>query len=97
MKRQSAAERRVQIYSSLHPRRLFVFSDWGPEIGLVCDAIPSPDLTGLHSDFFVFPPNLLWTMSFTHEQPDLGPYFACRDWDALDQEESGQDTTDKSA
>ena len=28
------------------------------------------------SDFYVFPPNLAWTMAFTHEDGLLGPYFA---------------------
>jgi hypothetical protein len=28
------------------------------------------------SDWFVFPPNLAWTMAFTHEDGWLGPYFA---------------------
>jgi len=28
------------------------------------------------SDYYVFPPNLAWTMAFTHEDGWLGPYFA---------------------
>ncbi len=28
------------------------------------------------SDWLVFPPNLAWTMAFTHEDGWLGPYFA---------------------
>lgn len=28
------------------------------------------------SDYLVFPPNLAWTMAFTHEDGWLGPYFA---------------------
>lgn len=28
------------------------------------------------SDCYVFPPNLAWTMAFTHEAGWLGPYFA---------------------
>lgn len=28
------------------------------------------------SDFLVFPPNMAWTMAFTHEDGWLGPYFA---------------------
>ncbi|MGV2333388.1 MAG UNVERIFIED_CONTAM: DUF4275 family protein [Planctomycetaceae bacterium] len=27
-------------------------------------------------DYYVFPPNLAWTMAFTHEEGWLGPYFA---------------------
>jgi hypothetical protein len=29
------------------------------------------------ADYYVFPPNLAWTMAFTHEDGWLGPYFAC--------------------
>jgi hypothetical protein len=28
------------------------------------------------ADYFVFPPNMAWTMAFTHEEGWLGPYFA---------------------
>lgn len=27
-------------------------------------------------DFYVFPPNLAWTMAFTHEEGWIGPFFA---------------------
>lgn len=36
---------------------------------LVCDT----------SDWLVFPPNMAWTMAFTHEDGWLGPYFAKHD------------------
>lgn len=37
------------------------------------------------SDCLVFPPNLAWTMAFTHEDGWLGPYFATHpDGDRLD-------------
>jgi hypothetical protein len=29
-----------------------------------------------YTDYYVFPPNLTWTMAFTHEEGWLGPYFA---------------------
>jgi hypothetical protein len=39
------------------------------------------------TDYYVFPPNLAWTMAFTHEDGWLGPYFARhRDFEALDRE-----------
>jgi len=39
------------------------------------------------SDFFVFPPNMAWTMSFTHEDGWIGPYFAKHhQYDQLNQE-----------
>jgi hypothetical protein len=30
----------------------------------------------LYQDWFVFPPNLAWTMAFTHEDGWIGPFFA---------------------
>lgn len=39
------------------------------------------------SDYYVFPPNLAWTMAFTHEDGWLGPYFARhRNYETLNQE-----------
>jgi hypothetical protein len=39
------------------------------------------------SDFLVFPPNMAWTMAFTHEDGWLGPYFAKHaQYDKLNQE-----------
>ena len=34
-----------------------------------------PERVGL-SDYYVCPPNMAWTMAFTHEDGWLGPYFA---------------------
>jgi hypothetical protein len=78
----------LACYKSLRPRRFYVFSDWGPEIGLACEGIAPPDLSELSSDLYVFPSSLLWTMFFTHEQPDLGPFFACTDWVTLEKKRS---------
>lgn len=39
------------------------------------------------SDFYVFPPNMAWTMAVTHEDGWLGPYFAKHhDYLALNQQ-----------
>jgi hypothetical protein len=39
------------------------------------------------ADCYVFPPNLAWTMAFTHEDGWLGPYFACHgNFEELDEE-----------
>ena len=40
-------------------------------------ASPFPlDFSGLCLDVYVGPPSFAWTMVFTHEHPDYGPYFA---------------------
>ncbi len=43
------------------------------------------------TDYYVFPPNLAWTMAFTHEDGWLGPYFARhRSFEALDRENAAR-------
>jgi hypothetical protein len=45
-----------------------------------------PDSCNL-PDYYVFPPNLAWTVAITHEDGWLGPYFAThRDYKLLNQE-----------
>jgi hypothetical protein len=49
----------------------------------VTDLLPS---TADMSDWYVFPGNLAWTMTFTHEDGWLGPYFARhRNFDKLNE------------
>ena len=45
---------------------------------LSCSAVQYPDLTPLRSDLYVSHHNMKWTMAFTHEQPNIGPFFATR-------------------
>lgn len=42
------------------------------------------DFTECRTDILVFPPNLDWTVAFTHEQPEFGPYFSRAEWCFLD-------------
>jgi len=40
-----------------------------------------PVFAGRGADLLVAPPDLAWTMAFTHEESlDIGPYFSRRDW-----------------
>ncbi|MFK7743342.1 MAG: DUF4275 family protein [Planctomycetota bacterium] len=43
--------------------------------GVRCSGEGVPDLTDYCDDLYVFPESLAWSMVFTHEQPDFGPYF----------------------
>jgi hypothetical protein len=36
-------------------------------------------------DLYVVPSTLDWTMAFTHEQPEIGPFFCWRSWVEADQ------------
>jgi len=44
-----------------------------------CKSEAYPDLSPRFADLYVIHGNLKWTMVFTHEQPELGPYFATGD------------------
>jgi hypothetical protein len=52
-------------------------------VAFVTDKLPESSSL---SDYYVFPPNMAWTMCFTHEDGWLGPYFARHPkWEQLDQ------------
>ena len=52
-------------------------------VAFVTDKLPESSSL---SDYYVFPPNMAWTMCFTHEDGRLGPYFARHpEWEQLDQ------------
>ena len=67
-------------YRERRDTRLILLPDGhgsGRAEGLIVEG-PPPDLG--RTDYLVFPPNLDWTMAFTHEDGWLGPYYSCRDW-----------------
>ncbi len=41
-----------------------------------CVSETYPDFTSFGADIYVAHHNMKWTMAFTHEQPDIGPFFA---------------------
>jgi len=52
-------------------------------VAFVTDQLPESSSL---SDYYVFPPNMAWTMCFTHEDGWLGPFFARHpEWEQLDQ------------
>jgi hypothetical protein len=38
------------------------------------------DFGPCREDIEVFPPDMRWTVAFTHEQPDIGPFFCRAQW-----------------
>jgi len=46
----------------------------------VCHAPAPIDFSDCRTDILVFPPDFHWTVAFTHEQPELGPYFSRAEW-----------------
>jgi hypothetical protein len=50
------------------------------------------------TDYYVFPPNLAWTMAITHEDGWLGPYFARhQDFEKLDRENAARNRKEREA
>ncbi len=43
-----------------------------------CTSEEYPDFTSFRADIYVAHHNMKWTMVFTHEQPDIGPYLALK-------------------
>lgn len=64
-------------YGKEKVHQVFVIPEEGEkEAGFSSDRMPPVEIALLKRDFQVFPKNLAWTMSFTHEYGWLGPYFA---------------------
>lgn len=62
-------------YQKQWPASYVVFNennDWAYS----CTSDRYPDFTSFQADIYVAHHNMKWTMVFTHEQPDLGPYLA---------------------
>lgn len=56
----------------------FVVFDEDLTCSYSCKARRYPDLAPLGWDIYVAHHNMKWTMVFTHEQPDIGPFFAVK-------------------
>lgn len=68
-------EAAIQKYLNQWRARFVVFDETGKWC-LSCLADSYPDFTPLRDDLYVSHHNMKWTMAFTHEQPDIGPFFA---------------------
>ena len=67
----------ITQYHEQWKAKFYVFDENLTEC-MLCEAEEYPDLASLHRDIYVSHANMKWTMAFTHEQPELGPYFAFR-------------------
>jgi len=65
-------------------RRQYIVS-FQENIGGVCvQQLGGLDLSELYLDLYVFPASMEWTMAFTHEYPDIGPFFARGEWQTIE-------------
>ena len=71
------------LYQRIKSADFFIIPEAEELPGLRCTAAALPDLSALALDLYVFPPDLAWTMVFTHEPAWHGPYFAQREWQKI--------------
>lgn len=62
----------IELYQKQTGAEFVVLSN-DRKVAFITDLLPESSSL---SDYYVFPPNLAWTMAITHEDGWLGPYFA---------------------
>ena len=67
----------LDAYRSQVAEPFFVF-DEPCRSAYECTASELPDFSDYSDEVYVCAHDFQWSMAFTHEQPDLGPYFAVR-------------------
>lgn len=68
-------EQALRAYQSQWSASYVIF-DEDESWALACASQAYPDLSALGADLYVAHHNMKWTMVFTHEQPQDGPFFA---------------------
>jgi hypothetical protein len=82
--RSKSGARGLALYLAEAPSEVYVIPEDEGDDAFLCRAPALFDFSDCEADIIVFPPDLRWTVAFTHEQPDLGPYFARAEWCNLD-------------
>jgi hypothetical protein len=72
-----AGEAALSAYQAQWAAPFYIF-DEKLEHCLKCEGQPFPNLSDLRADLYVVHHNMKWTMVFTHEEPDLGPFFTTK-------------------
>lgn len=72
--------RGLALYLAETPSEVYVIPEDDGDDAFVFRAPALLDFSDCQTDIIVFPPDFRWTVAFTHEQPDLGPYFARSEW-----------------
>ncbi len=75
--RAKTGARAEAAYASQQAHEFIVWPEDGRIPMYRCRGNTPPNFAPLETDIYVFPPDLSWTMAFTHEvSMHLGPYFA---------------------
>lgn len=78
--RSKRGARGLALYLAESDREVFVVPEDEGDDAFVCRASALIDFTDCETDILVFPRALEWTVAYTHEQPELGPYFSRAEW-----------------
>ncbi len=70
----------VSEYLSEHVMDVYVIPEDQEPSAFICSGPRLLDFSECGTDVHVFPEDLSWTAAFTHEQPDIGPYFSHFEW-----------------
>jgi hypothetical protein len=79
--------RALDQYHAQEPTELLVLAE---DAAIRCTSNAPVDFSGF-GDVYVAPSSFEWTMAFTHEEPEYGPYFARADW----RDRTGSSVTDR--
>lgn len=75
------ALRAVNAYQAEAPQPVIVCPESLALPAVLLRGTRLPDFSHRGADLLVAPPDLSWTMAFTHEESlDIGPYFSRREW-----------------
>ena len=79
--RSKSGARALELYQHERPASFLVWPE-APTVPMYrCSGGTVPVFSTSAADVLVFPPDLSWTMAFTHELGlGLGPYFSRREW-----------------
>jgi hypothetical protein len=72
--------RGLALYLAEAAPEVYVVPEDADDKAFICRTPTPLDFSVCRTDILVFPPDLDWTVAFTHEQPELGPYFSRAEW-----------------
>jgi len=78
--RSEGGARALSLYLEEAEREVCVIPEDDGERAFSCRSRALLDFSICRTDILVFPPALVWTAVFTHEQPEFGPYFSRAEW-----------------
>lgn len=70
----------LALYFAETASEVYVVPEDEDDPAFVCRTPKRLDFSDCQTDVLVFPLALDWTIAFTHEQPEFGPYFSRAEW-----------------